>query len=733
MSPRSKKSRLNSNVSESRRLEVLRSFEILDTPPEDEFDSIVRAAAYIADVPIALISLVDESRQWFKAKIGLDESETPRDVAFCDHAIRQSRPMLVPDARKDLRFTENPLVTGALNLRFYAGIPLFSSEGAGLGTLCVLDHRPRILSDEQVELLKGLAQHVEQALNIRRMSRLQREQQRELERAHALLESIAQNAPAMLFVKEAVNLEHTFWNKAAEELTGVPREQILGRTGFENFPTEQMMAFQERDRRALDEGVLVEAEETLTGPKGSRILLTKKVPIFDSDGRASFLLGISEDITLRKKSEENLIDAHQQLEERVQERTAEIYRVNEQLLQEMAEREQAQQALRESESRLRQSQKMEAIGRLAGGVAHDFNNLLMVILGYAQFLLADVGDDENLKESVEQIISAGRSAGELTSQLLAFGRRQVLNPQLLSLQNLVADLEKMLKRMIGADILLQTSFSPHLAKVEIDPGQFGQVIMNLAVNARDAMPAGGTLKIDVCDFDSARDGHDFPDLDQPGVLITVSDSGMGMNEATRQLIFEPFFTTKAVDKGTGLGLAIVLGIVEQSGGRIAVRSEEGRGTSFLIVLPQAEANSKPDSDMRRGMSVRPIPEFRGEETVLVVDDNPNVRTLVETILSRSGYQVLSAGSPGDALLVGEQYQRPIDLLLTDITMPQMNGVELSQRLLKIKPEMGILFMSGYAEVGHHTPLLQKPVTQESLLKTVRSVLETRTKNQTAYS
>ncbi len=715
----------NDSLSERRRLDVLRSFEILDTPADEAFDRITRVAAHVAQVPIALVSLVDESRQWFKSKIGIDVAETPREHAFCAHTIRSSDPMVVRDAKQDDRFRDNPLVVGEPGIRFYAGMPLVSPDGARLGTLCVIDRVPRELTVEQRGVLTVLARHVEAEMNLRRATAIQRAEHAELLRVNSLLESIADNAPVMFFVKRADTLEVAFWNRAAEEISGVSKDEILGKTGYESFPAEEMDSFQQRDRRVLNEGKLVEVEETLTGPSGTRVLHTKKVPVLDEDGAARFMVGISQDITEKKQAEKELRQVQEELESRVEQRTAELRQVNEQLTAEIEERKQAEAALRQREAQLRQAQKMEAIGRLAGGIAHDFNNLLSVILGYGDFVLGDMDSTDPVRSDVEQIRKAGQRAATLTRQLLAFSRQQVLEPQVISLVEVIGEVETMLQRLIGEDIELRASFADNLAPVEVDPGQMEQVVMNLAVNARDAMPNGGTLTLSLCNVTSSEvSAFGVPKATvTPSVLLTVTDTGVGMDEETRCKIFEPFFTTKETGQGTGLGLATVLGIVEQSGGRIWVESEVGRGSSFRVLIPQATRN------VRR---LRPAPVAKsenlgGHETILLVEDEPQVRQLVERILTRAGYEVIVASSPGDALLRAEQSKDQIHLVLSDVVMPVMNGPELCQRLVGLWPELRVLLMSGHPEdlvqTGDATPFLKKPMTEQTLLGAVRDVLD----------
>jgi PAS domain S-box-containing protein len=383
---------------------------------------------------------------------------------------------------------------------------------------------------------------------------------------------------------------------------------------------------------------------------------------------------------------------------------------------------------RRLEAQLRQAQKMEAVGRLAGGVAHDFNNMLSVIVGYGQMLLRHLPEGDRARGQVAEIVKAADRATGLTRQLLAFGRKQVVQPRVLDLNGVVSNLDKMLHRVIGEDVRLETDLAADLWRVRADPGQIEQVLMNLSVNARDAMPRGGTLRI------ATRNEtlHDAWAREHPGsrpgphVVIEVSDTGAGIDPEILPHIFEPFFTTKAQGKGTGLGLATVYGIVKQSGGAVYVDSAPGRGAVFRVYLPRVlealePVGARPAEGAPRG----------GSETVLVVEDDPMVRALVQETLGRLGYRVLAAEDPSRALQAAEGHDGTIALLLTDVVMPGMNGRELAGRIARLRPEARVLYMSGYAEdaIAHHgilqedVVLLQKPFTPDALAGRVREVLD----------
>jgi two-component system cell cycle sensor histidine kinase/response regulator CckA len=386
-------------------------------------------------------------------------------------------------------------------------------------------------------------------------------------------------------------------------------------------------------------------------------------------------------------------------------------------------------ARRQLEGQLRQAQKMEAVGRLAGGVAHDFNNVLSVILTYSEMICAELAPEDPMRADVEEIRTAGLRATDLTKQLLAFSRRQVLESKVLNLNEVLGGMEKMLGRLLGAGIKVTILPAVGLHNVKSDPGQLEQIIMNLAVNARDAMLEGGQLVLQTANVDLderyAEAHHDV----RPGpyVELSVSDSGTGMEEATLGRIFEPFFTTKEIGKGTGLGLATVFGIVKQSCGHISAQSEPGRGTTFKIYLPKIGALT--DAPAAGPTAPEKETESIGA-TILLVEDEDQVRSLARAVLRRQGYVILDAPNGGEALLVCEQHQGPIDLLLTDLVLPRMSGRQLAERLLPMRPGMKVLYMSGYPDdtvlqqgvVESGVAFLQKPLTVSSLTRKVREVL-----------
>ncbi len=481
----------------------------------------------------------------------------------------------------------------------------------------------------------------------------------------------------------------TSWNDSASRLYGYTAEESLGTDVRLLIPTNEHRGF-DADLARLRRGEPIPTYETVwVANDGRRIDLAVTLsPIRDAHGHVGGGSSIGRDIGKRKHTEERL---------------------------------------RRSEEALRQAQKMEAVGRLAGGVAHDFNNLVTVIEGYASMLLVSLADDSRAREMLEEIHRAGERAGALTRQLLAYSRKQVLNQRALDVSDLVRGIERLLQRLVGEDIEVATSLGSEPCFVRADPNQLEQVLMNLGANARDAMPTGGRMTITTSHVELGE-GDTRMDSDvHPGshVRLVVTDSGVGMDAATLDQIFEPFFTTKDAGCGTGLGLATVFGIVKQSGGHIRVSSEVGRGTTFEILLPcldtHLDADPVPIDDAPRGRA----------ETILLVEDDPAVRSLTRNILETAGYEVLEAANGEDALDLASREERGVSLLLTDLVMPRMGGRRLADELVEAMPSTRVLFMSGYTEdaiVRHgiardDSHFLDKPFTPRGLLHKVRAVLD----------
>jgi PAS domain S-box-containing protein len=499
-----------------------------------------------------------------------------------------------------------------------------------------------------------------------------------------LVTAIEQSEEAVVITDTDGSIEYV--NPAFTHITGYSREEALGQNPRMLKSGKQDLAFYQQLWATILKGEIWRGEIVNRRKDGSFYTEEMSIaPVRSTHGEVTHYIATKEDVTKRKSLE----------------------------------------------AQVRQATKMEAVGQLAGGVAHDFNNLLTIISGYGQ-LLRERLSAQDLGQ-MEEILKASDRAAALTRQLLAFSRRQILTPQVLDLNSVVANLEKMLRRLIGEHIEFTTVQQSGLGRVKADPGQVEQVIINLAVNARDAMPEGGKLTIETAnvDLDGAYARRHAGAVPGPYVMVAVSDTGIGMNAETLAHMFEPFFTTKEKGKGTGLGLATVYGIVKQSVGYIAVYSEPGHGSTFKIYLPRVEEAVTEAESAGRG------PELgKGSETVLVAEDEEGVRALVRTTLVSYGYKVLEAREPGEALTIVERYAEPIHLLLTDVVMPHMSGKELAKRLATAHPEAKVLYMSGYTDnaVFLHgvleagTFFLQKPFVPSTLLRKVREVLDTKRKD-----
>ena len=525
------------------------------------------------------------------------------------------------------------------------------------------------------------------------------EDQSESERLRAAAEAserrlsdLVQGVDAIVWEAEAGTQRFTFVSRRAEQMLGYPVEQWLSQPDFwfaHLHPLDRGAAGEAR-RQAVAKGQDHSLEYRLLAADGSVVWLHDTTHVvLDAEGRPAQLRGVAIDSTKWKQAE--------------------------------AERECLEQ-------QLRQAQKMEAVGRLAGGIAHDFNNVLTIISGYSGVMLDDSAVLEPLRGYLEVIHSAAGRAASLTRQLLAFSRQQVLAPRVLELNAVVVNIEKMLRLLAGEDIELVLSLRPDLWPIQADPGQLEQVLLNLAVNARDAMPQGGVLTIatqNVTTASASAETH-LPLTPERYVVLTFSDTGVGMDAETQARIFEPFFTTKEKGKGTGLGLATVYGIVKQSGGYVWVNSEPGKGTTFRIYLPRSTDKIDEPGAQRTTLASEP-----GSETLLLVEDEEEVRALVRNVLQRKGYRILEAGRGEEAITLSEGYGGEIDLLVTDVIMPQMSGRELARRLAALRPKIKVLYISGYA--GHATwfesglgpgaAFLQKPFSPEMLVRKVREVLD----------
>jgi len=507
----------------------------------------------------------------------------------------------------------------------------------------------------------------------------QRQATAALEERNALLRSVFEGTGDAIYVKDAEG-RYIMVNELVAQFYGKPKEEVIGKTAEQLTDAATAHQLTKDDRKILETGKGVTVEFQLPGPDKRTMLVTRS-PYLDASGKVSGIMGIGRDVTEHRLMEE----------------------------------------------RLRQSQKMEAIGTLAGGVAHDFNNILMVISGYGSVLNEALAAYPKLRNHVEQIQKAAERAASLTRQLLAFSRKQAIQPAPLNLNSVVTGIGKLLHRLIGEHIAISTKLDSKLGTVLADAGQIEQVILNLAINARDAMPEGGQLSLETRNTESPDSSGTAKNL-RPGkyVELVVSDTGVGMELAVQARIFEPFFTTKPLGKGTGLGLSTVYGIVQQANGHVSFTSQPDGGTTFRVYLPRIDS-ALPVTDASRAEGL----SLDGTETVLLVEDDPAVCELVRAVLMSHGYSVLSTKRPQEAQTLSEREKGRIDLLLSDVVMPEMSGRELSGRLLQKNPEMKVLFMSGYIDeaVVHEgirekkVAFLQKPFSPLSLAKKVREVLD----------
>jgi len=674
----------------------LRRFELLTAAaadllviadPQEFVEALCRRVMEHLDCHVFFNFLADEraGRLHLNAYAGIPDEEARRiewldyGVAVCGIAAREGCRIVA----ENIQTTPDPLteLVKSYGIRAYACHPLQVAEGKVIGTLSFGARNRDKLSDDDLSLMKAVADQVAGAM-------IRAKAHEKLRDSETLNRSLVQHFPHVIFLKDRNSVYITCNANYARD-RGIEPERIAGKDDFAFYPRELAEAYRADDQAVMDGGTLKEVEERYVVADEERWVHTIKVPYLDAQGRVCGVLGIFEDITDRKRAE--------------------------------ADREKLQ-------AQFIQSQKMESVGRLAGGVAHDFNNLLMVIQGYGDLLLEKLEPGDVRRRAAEEISKAAQRASGLTRQLLAFSRKQVLQPRVLDLGAVVTNIEKMLRRLIGEDVELRTVLDPALGRIKADPGQIEQVLMNLAVNARDAMPHGGKLTIETANVDVDEDYARQHGGVQPGpyVRLSVSDTGCGMDAETRAHIFEPFFTTKERGKGTGLGLPTVYGIVKQSGGYIWAYSEVERGTVFKIYLPRASGSAEV---RQQGEVQQTLPG--GVETVLVAEDDPAVRALVCGALASRGYTVQEARDGREALAAARGYKGPIHLLLTDVVLPHMSGRRLAERLRAERPESRLLYMSGYTDdavVSHgvsagNVPFLQKPFSASALSRKVREVLD----------
>jgi PAS domain S-box-containing protein len=520
-------------------------------------------------------------------------------------------------------------------------------------------------------------------------------------------------------------LRNRYANQAYVEWFGQTPDAILGKH-IREVIGEELFALNEPYMRAALAGNPQLFEREIPDPTGrKRRSQARYIPDAPNGTVEGFFVLVT-DISELRAAQDALEQSRNALEERVAERTRELATANAELLAEVDARRRAQAALLDTEEQLRQSQKMEAIGVLAGGIAHDFNNLLSVIMASAELLRDRLPAREGTRDELDEILYASERASGLTHQLLAFSRKQFLSPRIIDVNQAILDLGKMIQRILGEDIELALITHAERSRVSVDPGQLEQALMNLVVNARDAMRDGGKLTIETATVDVDQEYvATHPEVRVgPHVMIAVSDTGEGMDRATQAKIFEPFFTTKPKGRGTGLGLSTVFGIVKQSAGSIFVYSELGRGTVFKLYFPLSSQSEQP---VRQPT---PVTTEARRAVILLVEDDDAVRAVMRTVLCRGGHTVFDAANGAAALARVAQDHAHIDLLVTDVVMPHLNGRQLATRLLQLRPGLKVLFISGYTEnaIVHHGVLdenihfLAKPIVPKSLLEKVQQVL-----------
>ena len=633
------------------------------------------AALYRLDREVARLVCIaaaglGEPEDWRGQTVGVGEGIVGRAAAE-ERSVWT--PDVLEDSRIDLAARAGERVT-ADGFRSVLAVPLKAGERV-IGVLNLGDAAGRTYTEDELTLLAAFVGQGAVALENSALYR-------EIRDARDFLQSITENSPDAIITTDGRG-RLTYFSRGAEAMFGYRAEKMIGSAVADLYPggLEEARAVK---RRLAQEGQLRNYESGFLTKDGGCVEVSASISLLrDATGRVAGTLGVLKDIGERRRLEEQL----------------------------------------------RQSQKMEAVGRLAGGIAHDFNNLLTVIAGRAQLILSRLRPEEPIHRDATLVRTTADRAAVLTQQLLTFSRKQVLQPQVLNLNAVVTAMEPMLGRLIGEDIDLAVIPAESLGRVKADPGQIEQVIVNLVVNSRDAMPQGGRLTVETADveLDAAYASRHFSVPPGPYFMLAVSDTGEGMDEQTRSRVFEPFFTTKGPGKGTGLGLATVYGIVKQSGGDIQLYSEPGRGTAFRIYLPRvAQVSAEVDDTTSPSAAVA-----RGDETVLLVEDEPEVRDLAREILEVSGYTVLQACDPLEAVVMAERHPGPIHLLLTDVIMPRQSGRALVERLRPLRPEMQVLYMSGYtneAIVRHgvldpDTLFIQKPFTPDALGHRVRAALD----------
>ncbi len=610
-------------------------------------------------------------------RAAIDGTKIGPRAGSCGTAAYRQQPVVVTDIANDSLWEEYQHLALQHGLRACWSMPISVHNGAVLGTFACYYREPRAPDSHHLRL-------IDRATHLAGIAIEHHRAKTELRAAETRYRTLVERLPAITYIAEVgVEGRWLFVSPQIESMLGFSAEEWMANSGLwmSRIHIEDRAIAIAAEHRVQETGQLYKAEYRMHARDGRILWFRDEANLLDGASAKPLMQGVLYDITEHKRLEEQL----------------------------------------------RQAQKMEAIGQLAGGVAHDFNNLLMVIGAHIDRIRDRLLPDDPLYADAAEVHNAVHRAAALTSQLLAFSRKQLLQPRVLDVASVLSGVARMLARLLAESIELKIEIENDLARVKVDQGQLEQALLNLALNARDAMPDGGTLTIQAKSirFDEAQNWRHSSV--QPGayVMLAVTDTGTGMDTATQARIFEPFFTTKGPGKGTGLGLPMVYGVIKQSGGAISVYSEPGQGTTFKIFLPQCESEVSPDSKQP------PVSEVNGNETILLVEDQVAIREVTSVYLMGLGYNVLAAPDGEAALRIAETQQRRIDLVVTDIVMPNMGGRELATHITRLHPHAKVLFMSGYPDfavrhsegLSEHAEVLQKPFSLKSLASKARLLLD----------